>query len=176
MKNKYMHTLVVLALSVLFAGTHVSVNGQEIDPSIEFQTELHKLGIEGVWRTVVTPRNCQTGDPIPNVPQVRGLFTFHQGGTMSEWGVRVGASPAGRGPGHGLWRRLRPGRDDFAFTFILLNYDPSGMLVGAQKITALLELGPFGNNFTSSSSVQGLDVNDNVITTGCATAVGTRFG
>jgi hypothetical protein len=38
-----------------------------------------------------------------------------------------------------------------------------------------LELGARGDEFASRSVIEILDVNDNVIGTGCATAVGTRF-
>ena len=51
--------------------------------------------IEGAWRTVVTPRNCQTGQAFA---PLAGLFTFHEGGTMSEYGIGPGSSPALRPP------------------------------------------------------------------------------
>jgi hypothetical protein len=38
-----------------------------------------------------------------------------------------------------------------------------------------LELDASGHQFASRSVVEILDVNDSVIGTGCATAVGTRF-
>lgn len=178
MKNQILHIMVVLAFAMLFAGMQVSVFGQEIETNgaVEIQTEDFRGDIEGVWRTVVTPRNCLTGDAIPNVPPIRGLFTFHKGETMAEWGVPGGSNPALRSPGHGLWTRVRPGRNGFAFTFIFYRYDAGGVLLGSQKITASLELSPFGNTFASTSAIQLLDVNDNVIGTGCATAVGARFG
>ncbi len=167
-----------LAFVLLFVAAQVSVFGQQTEEAQanEDQTEAAKQTLEGVWRTLVTPRNCLTGEPIPNVPQIRGLFTFHQGGTMTEWGVAGGSGPALRSPGHGLWKRLRPGRGEHAFTFIHLRYDGSGLLLGSQRITAALEFSPFGNTFTATSSIQIIDVNENVIGNGCATSVGTRFG
>ena len=60
-------------------------------------------GIEGVWQTVVTPNNCATGAPLGFT--VRGIFTFNHGGTMSEYGIGPGATPALRSPGHGIWQR-----------------------------------------------------------------------
>jgi hypothetical protein len=131
----------------------------------------HERTIQGVWRTAVTPRNCQTGDAILTFP---GLFTFNQGGTMSEYGIGPGSSPALRSPGNGVWQREH-GWQDYSFAFTFYRYNASGVLLGSQKITATLELGAGGDAFASRSAIETLDVNGAVIGTGCATAVGTRF-
>jgi hypothetical protein len=127
--------------------------------------------IQGVWRTAVTPRNCQTGDAILTLS---GLFTFNQGGTMAEYGIGPGSSPALRGPGHGVWQREH-GWQDYSFAFTYYRYNASGVFLGAQKVTAALELEASGDEFASRSAIEILDVNGAVISTGCATAVGTRF-
>ena len=127
--------------------------------------------LRGVWRTVVTPYNCQTGQPFPSL---QGLFTFNQGGTMAEYGVGPGSSPALRSPGHGVWQREQ-GWQDYSFAFTFYRYDASGVLLGSQKIKAALALGGSGDQFASRSAIEIRDVNDSVIGTGCATAVGTRF-
>jgi hypothetical protein len=128
--------------------------------------------IEGVWRTVVTFRNCQTGLPV--APSFRGLFTFHEGGTMSEFGVGPGSTPALRSPGHGVWQREH-GWQEYSFTFTHYNYNMSGVLTGSVKVQASVELGASGDELTTSSASQILDANDNVVAVGCATAVGTRL-
>jgi len=125
--------------------------------------------IVGVWRTVVTPRNCQTGEPFPSLP---GLFTLHAGGTMSEYGIGPGSSPALRSPGHGVWREH--GRQEYSFTFGYYRYNASGGFIGSQKVTAVLELGARGDAFTTRSAIQIFDANDNLVGTGCATAAGAR--
>lgn len=127
--------------------------------------------IRGVWRTVVTPYNCQTGAPIVSLS---GLFTFNQGGTMSEYGIGPGSSPALRSPGHGVWQRQH-GWHEYSFAFTFYRYNASGVLLGSQRVTAALELDASGDEFASRSVIEILDVSDNVIGTGCATAVGTRF-
>jgi hypothetical protein len=127
--------------------------------------------IQGVWRTVVTPRNCQTGDAILTLA---GLFTFNQGGTMSEYGIGPGSSPALRSPGNGVWQREH-GWQDYSFAFTYYRYDASGVFLGSQKVAAALELGASGDEFASRSTIEILDVNGAVIGTACATAVGTRF-
>lgn len=54
-------------------------------------------------------------------------------------------------------------------------YDANGVFVGAQQIRAALLLGASGNEFTTRSVIEVFDANNNLIATGCATAVGTRF-
>ncbi len=179
MKNKLMQTIggTFLALLMLFGVTQIFVSGQESETGDlqEEQSERSRQNIEGVWRTAVTPRNCQTGDPIPNISPIRGLFTFNEGGTMAEYGIGPGQTPALRSPGHGVWDQQRRHRGNYSFTFIYNRYDASGVFLGVQKITATLTLGASGNSFTTNSAIEILDANDNVIGVGCATAVGTRF-
>jgi len=128
--------------------------------------------IQGVWRTMVTPVNCQTGDPVG--PLFPGLFTFNKGGTMSEYGIGPGSSPALRSPGHGVWQYER-GWQDYSFTFTFYRYDASGAFIGSQKVTATVELGASGDEFTTHSVVEVLDANGNVIAAFCAMTAATRF-
>jgi len=129
--------------------------------------------IEGVWRTVVTPINCQTGEPVGVAP-FPGLFTFHDDETMSEFGIGPGSSPALRSPGHGVWQREH-GWQDYSYTFIYYRYDSSGAFIGSQKVTSHLELAASGDAFVTKSVVEILGSNNNVIATACASAAGTRF-
>ncbi len=165
----------VIALAVVTAVTMTSsmVSGQNIQDQQSSESLSHRQRtIEGVWRTMVTPRNCQTGDPV--APPLRGLFTFNKGGTMSEYGIGPGSSPALRSPGHGVWRREH-GWQDYSFAFTFYRYDASGVFIGSQKVTATLELEASGDEFTSTSAIEVFDANGNLIGTGCATAAGTRF-
>ena len=148
----------------------VSLAGAQDQQSSETSTASART-IRGVWRTVVTPRNCQTGDAILTLS---GLFTFNQGGTMSEYGIGPGSSPALRSPGHGVWQREH-GWQDYSFAFTYYRYNASGVFLGSQTVRATLELGASGDELASRSVIETLDVNDTVIGTGCATAVGTRF-
>ena len=105
---------------------------------------------------------------------------------MAEYGIGPGESPALRSPGHGVWERLQ--EREYSFTFIFNRYDASGVFIGTQKIRAALELGASGNVFTNdaaisasrnvfttNASVKFFDAGDNLIGSGCATAVGTRI-
>ena len=162
-----------LVLLMLFAGTQIFVSGQASEKGDTPEpSERSGQSIEGVWRTAVTPRNCQTG--LPLAPAFRGLFTFNEGGTMSEYGIGTGQTPALRSPGHGIWEREQ-GWQDYSFKFTFLRYNASGVFIGSTKITATLELGESGDGFTTRSAIKVFDANDNLIGSGCATAVGTRF-
>ena len=164
----------VIAFAVISALTGtaavVSAQGTKSQQSSETSNASART-IRGVWRTVVTPYNCQTGAPLFSL---QGLFTFNEGGTMSEYGIGPGASPALRSPGHGVWQR-ESGRRNYSFAFTYYRYDAGGVLLGSQKVTAALKLRASDGKIATSSAIEILDVNDNVIAMGCATSVGTRF-
>lgn len=158
-------TTLTLAVSIVY--------GQKFQGKLSGESQnASERTIVGVWRTVVTLRNCQTGDPV--APSFQGLFTFHKDGIMSEWGVGPGGTPALRSPGHGLWHREH-GWQDYAFTFFHYRYNASGVLLGSQRVRATLQLEASGDELTTSSISETLDTNDNVVGSGCATAVATRF-
>jgi len=140
-------------------------------PVVSAQSGVNERSIQGTWRTVVTPHNCQTGDPFT---PLAGQFTFYQGGTMAEYGIGPGSSPALRSPGHGVWQR-RQGWQLYSFAFTFYRYNASGVLLGSTRVTGNLELGGSGDAFTTRSAIEILDVNDVVVGSGCATAAGTRF-
>jgi hypothetical protein len=146
------------------------VSAQDVHDRQSSTSQGHERTIQGVWRTVVTPQDCGTGVPIVSFP---GLFTFSEGGTMSEWGIRPGTSPL-RSPGHGVWQREH-GWQEYSFAFTSYRYNASGVFVGSVKITSRLELGASGDEFITRSAVETFDVNDALISTGCVTTVGTRF-
>ena len=128
--------------------------------------------VEGAWRNMVTPVNCQTGAPL--APPFRSLLTFNEGSTMSEYGISPGLTPALRSPGHGVWER-GPTMKNYSFAFTFYRYDASGLFIGSQKVTSALRLAASGQDFTSNAVVQILDANDNVVATFCANAAATRF-
>ena len=177
MKNTFLKTTVgtFLALAMLFGCTQFFVSGQESETSdsLEEQTERSQQNIVGVWRTVVTSRNCETGLPV--APTFRGLITFNQDGTMSESSVAFGQTPALRSLSHGVWKEQRRGRRNYSFTYIHNRYDASGVFIGTRKITGTLDLGTIGDGFTTNSLVEAFNADDILIGTGCSTAVGTRF-
>ncbi len=159
--------------AVITAASMVSGHNAPATRSATASQPVGEPTIKGAWLTRVRPRNCETGEPVP-VPPLRGLFTFHEGGTTSEYGIAPGSSPALRSPGHGVWHR-EPGWQEYGYAFTYNRYDASGLFVGSTKVTSALTLDPGGDAFTSNSAVEVFDANDNLIMTGCATAAGTRF-
>ena len=165
----------VLALAVITAlSIAVSIVSSHNIPDKHSSalSDDHERTITGVWRTVITQRNCQTGEPGASFP---GLWTFHQGGTMSEFASAPGLSPALRGFGHGVWQREH-GWQDYSLTFIFYRYDASGVFTGSQRAKIALKLGASGDEFTATSAIEILDANGNITFTGCGTPTGTRFG
>ena len=137
-------------------------------------TASEERTVVGAWQTRVRPRNCVTGE-VGAGDGLRGLFTFHAGGTLSEFGVPPGATPATRSPGHGMWRR-EPGWHQYTFAFTYYRYDPvSGAYLGRQRVAALMELDASGDGFVSNSTIEIFDANDALTLTVCGNAVGTRF-
>jgi hypothetical protein len=171
--NLKKHTWVVaLAVIAISNGTAATVAADGVaDNQSSATSHGSARTIRGVWRTVVTPRSCQTGEPVVSLA---GLFTFNHGGTMSEYGIGPGSSPALRSPGHGVWQREQ-GWQEYSLAFTFYRYNAGGLLLGSQRVRAALELGASGDEFASRSVIEVLDANDNVVGTGCATAVGTRF-
>ncbi len=164
MKNKIMQIIVgtFLGLLMLIIGTQTLVFGQENKINGQQSSAL-----VGVWRNTITLRNCQTGAQIATF---QGLLTFHEGGTMSEFG---GINPVLRSPGHGVWQASNPFHPTFAFIF--LRYNADGTLAGTQRVRSTLNLALDGNSFQATSTTEILDVNDNVIGMGCVTTMATRF-
>jgi len=140
--------------------------------SVTFGQERPRT-IDGTWLAAVTPRNCATGDPIPNAA-FRSMFSFNKGGTMVAYGVSVGQSPATVSPELGVWKR-EMGWKEYSFAFVVFRYSATGVFIGSTHVRAAVTLGESGNELSTVSSLQILDANDVVIGTGCATSVATRF-
>src|ERR1043165_2914437 len=122
----------VIALAVIAALTMTAFIALGQNRQLSASSSAPERTIVGVWRTVVTARNCQTGDPLGSLP---GLFTFNEGGTMAEYGVAPGSSPALRSPGHGFWQR-EPGWQQYSIAFTGYRYNANGVFIGSSKVTA----------------------------------------
>ena len=171
MKTMFLRVISGLVLAVIFSLTvaQIQVSGQEGESIVQSvrPAQSGKAGkIEGTWRVEVTLRNCQTGAPIRTI---QAMNTYLRGGSMLE----TGSSSPIRSPGHGIWQHT--GGRNFTATFIFFRFNPDGTYAGPQKVTRNIEVGEDGNEFTATSSVEILDVNDNLIATGCATETARRF-
>jgi hypothetical protein len=129
------------------------------------QANSLERSIEGTWRTVVTPVNCQTGVPV--APPFPGILSFEKGGTLAGTSAPVTAA-------FGIWQADQ-GSQSYSFSFTNFRYDAAGVLIGSQVVRQTLVLDPSGNDFTSSGTVQLLNLGGVVIGSGCAISTATRF-
>jgi hypothetical protein len=158
MKCGIIMTVFILMISV------VPVTAQ----SVTAQSEAPERSLEGVWVTQVTRRNCETGAPIGATSQSQ--LTFAKGGTLLE---TVGPSIF-RSPGNGIWKREH-GWNEYSFALRFMRFDAAGSFVGSGVVRVALTLDETGDHYTSTATNDVLDVNGNVIGSGCATSVSTRF-
>ena len=162
MKTTFLKSIggTALALLVLVGGMQISVSGQS--------DKAPERSLVGVWLTQVTRRNCDTGEPIGATSQSQ--LTFAKGGTLLE---TVGPSIF-RSPGNGIWKREH-GWNEYSFALRFMRFDAAGVFVGSGVVRVALTLDETGNHYTSTATNDILDVNGNVIGSGCATSVSTRF-
>jgi hypothetical protein len=156
---------------MVFVGAFLQPFGRDAAAWSHRHDEQRKLN--GVWRVTITPRNCVTGAPIPTAA-FESLFTFHRDGTMSAW-VQNSTITVTRSPSHGLWRREH-GSHDHSFKFVHLRYNlATGVFLGKQESSGILQLDQNGDAFTTDSSTTVFDANGNPAAPSCADGVGIRF-
>jgi len=162
MKTTFLKSIggTALALLVLVGGRQISVSGQD--------DNAHEPSLVGVWLTQVTRRNCDTGEPIGATSQIQ--LTFAKGGTLLE---TIGPSIF-RSAGNGIWKREQ-GWNEYSFAQRFMRFDAAGVFVGSGVVRVALTLDETGDHYTSTATNDILDVNGNVIVSGCATSVSTRF-
>ncbi len=167
MKTTFLKSIggTALALLVLVGGMQISVSGQEDKGQDD---KRHKPSLVGVWLTQVTRRNCDTGEPIAATGRIQ--FTFAKGGTLLE---TIGPSII-RSPGNGIWKREH-GWNEYSYALRFMRYDAAGSFIGSGVVRATLTLDETGDHYTATATNDVLDVNGNVIGSGCATSVSTRF-
>jgi hypothetical protein len=122
--------------------------------------------LEGTWFTQVTIRDCQTNAVVR---VFAALNTFHRGETMTD--TTTGVSPSLRSPGLGKWEKT--GSHTFGATSLAFLFNPTGVPLGTQQLTHRIEM--HGNEISFASSVVIFDTSGNMVSTGCASAVGRRI-
>ena len=137
-----------------------------------FNRQSDSNDLEGTWQVQVSLHDCQSGAAI-GAP-FYSLLTFANGGTLVETTANSMFFPAIRGPGHGVWSRgaHRGQYRAASLAFVTLN----GALVKTQKISQTIVMEPGGDDFTTPrADIAFYDPTGNLVATGCATAIGTRF-
>src|SRR5687767_9092957 len=90
MKNKLTQLAAgtLLVLLMVLGMTQIFVSGKQKESESAAPTVVNTPGaLEGVWRTTITLRNCQTGVALRTV---QGIAAYHEGGTMSETSNALG--------------------------------------------------------------------------------------
>jgi hypothetical protein len=124
----------------------------------------------GVWQSTVTSYDCQTGAPFGD--SIKSLFTFMQGGTMSEDNNDPLDGPY-RNSAHGIWKRTS-GRN-YTTVFLHQSFAPDRSFTYTIKVRANITLSPFFESFTASSTFEVYDPSDNLVFTGCGNEKATRL-
>ncbi|MGH9948923.1 MAG: hypothetical protein ACRD6X_17255 [Pyrinomonadaceae bacterium] len=173
MKNNFMKTIGATALAILMLTVFANIWMFAQDKTDEqSQEDFYRNGnarlLVGSWNVQITIRDCNSGTAFVSFP---AMMTFNQGGTMQE--TANDRTPLLRLPGHGVWSYQR-GRT-FSRAFQFFRYNADGSYSGRNRIRGPIEVNRSGNRYTSTTSFEVLDPNDNVLDSGCATEVGTRF-
>ena len=158
MKFGIIMTVVILMISI------VPVMPQ----SVTAQSEARERSLVGVWVTEVTRRNCETGEPIAATGRIQ--LTYAEGGTLLE---TIGPSIV-RSPGNGIWKREH-GWNEYSYALRFMRYDAAGVFVGSGVVRGAITLDETGDHYTATATNDVLDAAGNVIGSGCATSVSTRF-
>ena len=161
-------TLFQVPVSAQDATEHQPQDAEETQSQESSKRSARARELEGTWISQVTVRNCQTGDPIRSV---QSLTTYVRGGVVLENTSAV--SSALRATGQGVWHHVRGRR--YAATFMFFRFNPDGSFAGTQKITQHIRLSRDGEELNITATFEVLDANGTVITTGCVTAIATRF-
>lgn len=155
MKTKMMIILIGLATS--FGGA--AQDGAPSGPA---------ASLEGTWQVQITLRNCATGEPLGQPFPALASFDFAGTVVTSDGSM----SPATRGSGHGIWRRVK-GRSFAALTEAFLFTD--GARSGKQLIEQEITLDSEGRRFDSIVSAMVFNAAGQPVFSGCASSVGQRM-
>jgi hypothetical protein len=150
-------TAALVLAGVLVLGSGLTARAQSED-----------AGLKGTWRLQVTVRDCQTGQALRTFP---ALFAFAKGGTLTA--TTAGQLPSLSTPALGVWRHT----DGHTYSAVseAFVFSPAGAWTQTHRLTRVIEIGNDANEFTDTVALQIFDTNGNLIVTGCATSVASRF-
>ena len=144
------------------------VLGSGLTARARAQNDGSNNGLEGTWRVQVTVRDCQTGGAQRTFP---ALFTFAKGGTLTV--TTAGQLPALSTTGLGVWRHT----DGHTYSAVseAFVFSSAGAWTQTHRLTRTIEIGNDANEFTDTVALKIFDTSGNLIVTGCATSVASRF-
>jgi hypothetical protein len=156
--SKRIVVLVALLTIVLGGVTMAYASGRDTIQPAEASPE-----IEGTWLATIT-----VPDGPPPFPS---LVTYDRGGGFVATDSSV--SPALGNVYHGAWTKTGP--HQYTFTFLGFQYDTAGLLTGYVRAHETLQLEPGGNVYNGVTSIEILDIDQNVIVTLSSTSHATRL-
>ena len=164
------YATITCAVAVIAIATALAISNGVVTAQGE---QAPERSLVGVWLVTFTPRNCTTGDPIPNAA-FETLYTFHQDATMLA-SFRNNSLTLDRTAAHGLWRRDL-GWNQYSYKFVHLRRNVSTTaFAGKQESVGVLVLGDDGDTFTTEGFTTVFDVAGNPGNPSCSTSAGTRF-
>jgi len=157
-----------LMVALILVGTSLGTRALVATAQKLEKTLSQEKRLEGTWRVQVSIRDCTSGAVLRTFP---AMLTFAKGGTLTE--TTTGFPPALRTPDHGVWSFF--GEHSYTGVSEAFLFNPAGVWTGTQRLTQSIEIGQDGDELNSTASNEIFDINGNLILTGCATAVGSRF-
>src|SRR4051794_39288223 len=125
-------------------------------------------GLEGTWRAQLKIIDCTTKAVLRTFP---AKFSFAEGGTLTV--TTAGQPPSQNTPGLGVWSYM------YGHTYSAVSeafvFSPTGVWTSTQRLTRVITLSRDAKRYTDSVALEILDINDNVIVTGCGTSVAHRM-
>jgi hypothetical protein len=170
--------LVYCTAACLLLTSGAATADKEYDYDYGYRWHDHQNSLVGAWKIVITLRffdavDCTNAPVIPDnfgPNPFPAFFTFHEGGTMGEWGARV--SPARRSSGHGIWERTS--RRNYVYSHMFHSFDEMGVLVATMDWQSDLALAKGGQTFESISRLERYNL-DGTVLKFCATVTGERI-
>src|SRR5262245_6960904 len=146
-------TVAIVALAALLDSPSGQAQGGSVAPQIE-----------GSWLATVTSPDVPA--PFP------ALLTFGAGGALLVTDSSV--PPAVGHVYQGTWARR--GGHEITFSFLGFQFDAAGALAGYIRVHETIKIEPSGNAYNSTiSTIEFIDLNQNVVFSGLATTHGTRI-
>lgn len=138
-------------------------------------TVADSSSIKGVFEVEATLRfdapECSSGELVEfGVNPFEILYTFNEGGTMSEFGTR---SPPGlRTPGHGVWKK-KSGKGNYSTLYTFRAFDSNGLTLANMDVTGDMLLTDNSKSLSGVARLVYTDISGNVAKF-CAVLEGQR--
>ena len=168
-KNTTQPFVIALAMIITPATRASVVFGQDKAHEPSAESPNHEQGqdndLVGVWEAVTLGEvDCQTALPLPGSPTIRVMYTFNQGGTMSEENTDPIEGPY-RSSSAGIWKRISA--RNYTAAYQHYSFDPDRTFKVLVKIRTNIRLSRFLDSFTERGTFEVINPGGTVIYAGC---------